>query len=292
LKPAPFDYHRVRSLEEAFALLDQYGDEARLLAGGQSLVPMLNLRIGRFGHLVDLNWLQNLAFVEETDARITIGALTRHARLESAPPPVHKGCPILAAAAHNIGHVAIRERGTLGGSLALADPAAELPLMATLLNAELELASSSGTRTVRAREFFITVLTTALEPNEVLTRASFPALGPREGWGLRWLSRRIGDFALVNAAATVSLDTDGRIERLRLALGGTGPTPEALADLEAGQRGAVPDRDWPDAVAAGAAERVEPHSDPHASAAYRRDLVRVLLARALRDALGRAGVEG
>jgi CO/xanthine dehydrogenase FAD-binding subunit len=164
--------------------------------------------------------------------------------------------------------------------------------MATLLNAELELASSSGTRTVRAREFFITVLTTALEPNEVLTRASFPALGPREGWGLRWLSRRIGDFALVNAAATVSLDTDGRIERLRLALGGTGPTPEALADLEAGQRGAVPDRDWPDAVAAGAAERVEPHSDPHASAAYRRDLVRVLLARALRDALGRAGVEG
>lgn len=292
MKPAPFDYHRVRSLEEAFALLDQYGDEARLLAGGQSLVPMLNLRIGRFGHLVDLNWLQNLAFVEETDARITIGALTRHARLESAPPPVHKGCPILAAAAHNIGHVAIRERGTLGGSLALADPAAELPLMATLLNAELELASSSGTRTVRAREFFITVLTTALEPNEVLTRASFPALGPREGWGLRWLSRRIGDFALVNAAATVSLDTDGRIERLRLALGGTGPTPEALADLEAGQRGAVPDRDWPDAVAAGAAERVEPHSDPHASAAYRRDLVRVLLARALRDALGRAGVEG
>lgn len=291
MKPAPFDYHRVQSLEEAFAVLDRCGDEARLLAGGQSLVPMLNLRIGRFGHLVDLNRLQDLAFVQETHEGIAIGALTRHVRVETAPF-VQDRCPILAAAAHNIGHVAIRERGTLGGSLALADPAAELPLMAMLLDAELELTSSNGTRTVRAREFFITVLTTALEPNEVLTRAVFPALGPREGWGLRWLSRRVGDFAIVNAAATVVLDPDRRIERLRLALGGTGPTPEALADIEAKQQGALPDQDWPEAVATQAAERVEPHSDPHASAAYRRDLVRVLLARALRDALERSRAGG
>lgn len=288
MKPAPFAYHRVERLESAFALLDRHGDDARLLAGGQSLVPMLNLRVGRFGHLVDINHLRELDFLREAEGRIEIGALTRHAAIERSEL-LERRCPILPAAARDIGHVAIRERGTLGGSLALADPAAELPLVATLFDAELELASSGGRRTVGARSFFLSVFTTALEPNEVLTRATFPALAPGEGWGFRGLSRRAGDFAMVNAAATAELNGEGsRIERLRLALGGVGTTPIALAGLECAQRRVLPEPKWPEAVAAQAAEQVEPHGDQHASTETRRELVRVLLARALRDALARA----
>jgi carbon-monoxide dehydrogenase medium subunit len=292
VKPAAFDYHRVERLEEAFVLLDRHGDEARLLAGGQSLVPMLNFRIGRFGHLVDINRLRELDFLREAERSVEIGALTRHAAIERSEL-LQRHCPILTAAARDIGHVAIRERGTFGGSLALADPAAELPLIATLLDAELDLASSNGRRTVRAREFFLSVFTTALEPNEVLTRATFPVLAPGAGWGFHGLSRRVGDFAVVNAATTVVLDGDGdRIERLQLALGGIGTTPIALAGLERAQRGVLPEPEWPEVVAARAAEQVEPHGDQHASAETRRDLVRVLLARALRDALRRAKAGG
>lgn len=288
MKPAPFAYHRVERLESALALLDRHGDDARLLAGGQSLVPMLNLRIARFRHLVDLNRLGELDFLREAEGGIEIGALTRHAAIERSGL-LERRCPILPTAAHKIGHFAIRERGTLGGSLALADPAAELPLVATLLDAELELASSNGLRTVRARAFFVSVFTTALEPKEVLTRVTFPALAPGEGWGFRGLSRRAGDFAMVNAAATVELNGEGnRIERVRLALGGVGTTPIALAGLERAQRGVPPEPKWPEVVAARAAEQVEPHADQHASAETRRDLVCVLLARALHDALGRA----
>ena len=286
MKPASFAYHRVGSLDQALALLDQHGDEARLLAGGQSLVPMLNLRLARFAHLVDINPLRDLDYVRETDGGIEIGALTRHVTLERSEL-VRRRCPILGAAARNIGHVAIRERGTLGGSLALADPAAELPLIATLLDAELEIASSTQRRRVRAREFFVAVLTTALEPNEALVCARFPAVAAGEGFGLQALSRRAGDFAIVNAAATARLD-GGRIAKLRMALGGVDATPVALASLERAQAGATPDAAWAEAMAEAAVREVEPHDDPHASADYRRDLVRVLLARALSDALGDA----
>jgi aerobic carbon-monoxide dehydrogenase medium subunit len=286
VKPAPFAYHRADSLDQALALLDQHGDEARLLAGGQSLVPMLNLRIARFGHLVDINPLRDLDCAREADGVLEIGALTRHVTLERSDL-VRRLCPILTSAARTIGHVAIRERGTLGGSLALADPAAELPLIATLLDAELEVASAGGRRRLRARDFFVGVLTTALEPNEALVCARFPTLVRGEGFGLHALSRRAGDFALVNAAATARLDA-GRIAQVRLALGGVGATPVALAALEEAQRGVTPDADWPEAVADAAMREVEPHDDPHASADYRRDLVRVLLARALGDALAGA----
>jgi carbon-monoxide dehydrogenase medium subunit len=286
VKPAPFAYHRATSLDQALALLDRHGDEARLLAGGQSLVPMLNLRIARFAHLVDINPLRDLDYVRETGGALETGALTRHVTLEHSEL-VRRLCPILAAAAKRIGHVAIRERGTLGGSLALADPAAELPLIATLLDAELEIASSTATRRVRARNFFVDVLTTALQPNEALVCARFPALAQGEGFGLHALSRRAGDFAIVHAGATLRLD-GGRVAQLRMALGGVGATPMALASLEQAQTGATPDAAWAEAVAEAAATEVEPHDDPHASADYRRDLVRVLLARALGDALGSA----
>ena len=283
MKPAPFEYHRAASLDQALALLDRHGDEARLLAGGQSLVPMLNLRIARFAHLVDINPLRDLDYVREADRGLEIGALTRHVTLERSAL-VQRLCPILTAAAKKIGHVAIRERGTLGGSLALADPAAELPLIATLLDAELEIASSANRRCVRARDFFVGVLTTALEPNEMLVCARFHALTGGRGVGLHAVSRRAGDFAIVNAGATLRLD-GGKVAQIRMALGGVGATPVALSSLEQAQIGISPDAAWAESVAEAAASDVEPHDDPHASAEYRRDLVRVLLARALRDAL-------
>ena len=283
MKPAPFAYHRAESLDQALALIDRHGDEARLLAGGQSLVPMLNLRIARFAHLVDINPLHDLDYVREAAGALEIGALTRHVTLERSEL-VRRLCPILTAAARSIGHVAIRERGTFGGSLALADPAAELPLIAVLLDAELEIASSTGRRRVPAREFFVGVLTTALEPDELLVGARFPALAKGEGFGLHAVTRRAGDFALVHAGATARLE-DGRIADLRMALGGVGATPVALDALERAQVGVTPDAAWAEAVAQAAAAEVRPHDDPHASAAYRRDLVAVLLARALDDAL-------
>jgi len=286
MKPAPFAYHRAESLDQALALLDRHGDDARLLAGGQSLVPMLNLRIARFDHLIDINPLRELDTIQEVGGGLEIGALTRHATLERSDL-VRRLCPILTLAAKSIGHVAIRERGTLGGSLALADPAAELPLIAILLDANLEIASSTGRRRVPAREFFVGVMTTALEPNEVLVSARFPALAEGEGFGLHAVTRRAGDFAIVHAAATLRLE-GGRIAQLRMALGGVGATPVALPALEQANLGVTPDASWADGVAEAATDEVQPHDDPHASAGYRRDLVRVLLGRALADALGSA----
>jgi aerobic carbon-monoxide dehydrogenase medium subunit len=286
MKPAPFAYHRAENLDQALALLDRHGDEARLLAGGQSLVPMLNLRIARFGHLIDINPLHDLDYVREAGGGLEIGALTRHVTLERSEL-IRRLCPILAAVARSIGHVAIRERGTLGGSLALADPAGDLPLIAVLLHAELEIASTSGRRRVRARDFFLGVMTTALEPGEVLVCARFPAMVEGEGFGLHAVTRRAGDFAIVHAAVTVRME-DGQIADLRMALGGVGATPLALDALEHGQVGVTPDAAWAAAVARAAAAEVHPHDDPHASAEYRRDLVAVLLERALGDALSGA----
>jgi CO/xanthine dehydrogenase FAD-binding subunit len=284
MKPAPFAYHRAETLDQALALLDRHGDEARLLAGGQSLVPMLNLRIARFAHLVDINPLHGLDYVREVAGELEIGALTRHVTIERSEL-VQRLCPILTAAAKSIGHVAIRERGTLGGSLALADPAGDLPLIAVLLDAELEIASSANRRRMRAREFFVDVLTTALEPNEVLVGARFPALARDEGFGLHAVTRRAGDFALVHAGATLRLDGAGKVEQARMALGGVGATPLALDALERAQLGVTPDAAWTRALAQAATAEVHPHDDPHASADYRRDLVAVLLERALGDAL-------
>jgi carbon-monoxide dehydrogenase medium subunit len=279
MKPAPFAYHRAANLDQALALLDRHGDEARLLAGGQSLVPMLNLRIARFAHLVDINPLHDLDYVREAAGGLEIGALTRHVTIERSEL-VRRLCPVLGTAARSIGHVANRERGTLGGSLALADPAGDLPLIAVLLDAELEIASSTQRRRMPARAFFMGVMTTALEPNEVLLAARFPALATNEGFGLHAVTRRAGDFSIVHAGATMRL-VDGRIANLRMALGGVGATPVALDALEQAQVGVTPDATWAAVVARAAAAEVQPHDDPHASADYRRDLVAVLLARAL-----------
>lgn len=287
MKPPSFEYHVPTTLGDALALAGEYGDDARVIAGGQSLVPMMNMRLARPDHVIDINGIDGLSYVRADTAVVEIGALTPHSDVERSAELARR-CPLLPAAARNIGHYALRQRGTMGGSLALADPAAELPMMAMLLDGEMEARSARQTRRIAAADFFVSVYTTALEPGEIVTAARFRALGEREGWGLRWLSRRAGDYAIVNAAATLGLDAIGRIDRIALALGGVGATPLRLTVLEQRAVGQAPAPDWARDIAAKAAASIEPESDRNASAAYRRELVAVLLRRALDDALARA----
>jgi len=286
LKPAKFEYHKPETLDEALALLAQHGDDARVIAGGQSLVPMMNMRLARPDHVIDINGIEDLSYVRSNDGAVEIGALTRHRQIEKSSLLL-QACQPLPAAARNIGHYALRERGTIGGSLALADPAAEFPLMAMLLDAEISVCSVAGQRAIPARDFFVSVFTTSLEPGEVVTEAGFRALAPDEGWGFRWLVRRSGDYAIVNAAATLALNDFGQIDRIALVLGGVGATPIRLTRLEQEARGKAATGDWACDIAAQAAAQTEPESDKHASAEYRKELIEVLLAAALEDALDR-----
>ncbi len=287
MKPAKFEYHAPSTLDEALALLAQYGDDARIIAGGQSLAPMMNMRLARPDHLIDINGIDGLSRIRPDNGSVEIGALTRHRQIERSPE-LMRLCPPLAAAAGNIGHYALRERGTIGGSLALADPAAEFPLMAMLLDAEIQVRSIAGERKVPAGDFFLSVFTTALEPEEIVTAARFRLMADAEGWGFRWFARRSGDYAIVHAAATLVLNASGRIDRIALALGGVGATPLRLTGLEQQAFGGETSDDWVSEIAAEAAARIEPESDKHASAQFRQELIEVMLAGALEDSFKRA----
>src|SRR5437868_3617792 len=224
MKPAPFEYHRAGTLDAALALLARYGETAKIIAGGQSLVPMLNFRLLKPEHLIDVNGLADLASIRVADDSAELGALVRHADLARSSA-VKDACPLLAHAAETIGHYAIRQRGTIGGSLAHADPAAQLALISRLLDAELEVAALDRRRIVPAAEFFRSIFTTALEPDELLACVRLPALATGEGWGFRVLARRAGDFAIASVAVTLALRPHRAIERFRLAIGGIGPVP-------------------------------------------------------------------
>lgn len=286
MKPAAFAYHAPRNLPDALALLATHGDAARPLAGGQSLVPMMNARVARPEHLVDINALDELRFIRESPDGVTLGALVRHREIEHAPLLRHR-CPILPAVAATIGHLAIRERGTIGGSLALADPAAQWPMLAILLNARIELANSATHRSVSARDFFAGVFTTTAETGELLTSVVFPQPGASEGWGYRAFTRRHGDFAIAAVAATLTLDATGAIARLRLALGGIGGVPVSLDAVAAAWTGRMLDADAMRDIGRQAAGAAEPGDDLQATTEFRRELIEVLTAQALADALGR-----
>jgi carbon-monoxide dehydrogenase medium subunit len=286
MKPASFTYHAPTTLDDALLLLAEFGDEARILAGGQSLVPAMNLRLARPAHLLDINGVTGLSGIAEDGGHLAIGALTRHAEIETSEL-VRRRCPILAEAARYIGHYAIRQRGTFGGSLCHADPAAEWPLMAILLDAAIEVAAPSAGRSVPARDFIQSVYTTDLAEDEILTRVLVPLPGAAEGWGYRQMSRRAGDFAIVAAATTLRLEA-GRVAALRLALGGIADVPLRLDDIECDSLGAAPDSVWIRGVTEAAADGIEPGGDLHADAEYRIELVRTLLAQAIQDALDRA----
>lgn len=287
MKPAAFRYHRPPTLDAALALLAEHGDAAKAIAGGQSLVPMMNLRLAQPAELVDLGDIAGLDGIRESGGWLEIGACTRH-QVVADDEQVRQRCPLLAEAAGGIGHYAIRQRGTIGGSLAHADPAAQLPLVAVTLGAELEIVSRRGTRRVPASEFFVSVMTTALEPDELIVGVGFPVAAPQEGQAFRLFNRRSGDYAIVSVAASL-LRRGGRVERLRLGIGAVEPVPVLLQDLCAAQAGRVTDAAWTAEVAAAAAAAIQPEDDERIPATYRRELASTLVARALTAAAERAG---
>jgi CO/xanthine dehydrogenase FAD-binding subunit len=286
MKPPVFDYIAATSIGMAVAALAEAGGEAKVLAGGQSLMPMLNFRLLRPSILIDINRIPGLDFIEETPDSIRIGALTRHFQLETSPL-VARHFPVLSCAMTHVAHLAIRNRGTIGGSLSHADPAAELPMLALLLNAELRIVSASGTRAVAARDFFLDTMTVALDGAELLIEIVLPTLPPHTGWGFEEVARRHGDFALAAVATTLTLSGD-RIAEARIALTGVGPTALRATEAETllvGQR--LDDNLTLRAVAA-VREAISPETDLHASSDYRRHLAGVLTGRALAAAWRRA----
>jgi CO/xanthine dehydrogenase FAD-binding subunit len=281
----PFDYAAPVSVDDALALLARHGSDAKVLAGGQSLLPILNYRLARPGLVVDVNDLP-LAGIGVTDGRLRVGALVRHASLTSSPV-VARECPLLAEAAGLIGNVRARTLGTLGGSLAHADPAAELPLAAVALDATIEARSVRGVRTIAVRDFFTGYLTTALAGDELLTAVDVPVTRGM-GSAMEEFSRRPGDFALVAVAALVRIDARGRIDDARVAVGGVGPGPVRLTAVEEALHGHEPTADRIARAGETARGAVAPGGDAFASAAYRTLLTGVLTKRCLTRAVARA----
>jgi aerobic carbon-monoxide dehydrogenase medium subunit len=281
--PAPFEYRRAASVEEAMALLESGGEDARLLAGGHSLLPLMKLRLARPSLLVDIGRVPGLARIEERDGGIAIGALARHRDLE-ASPLLRDRCPLLAHAAGLVGDPQVRHRGTLGGSLAHGDPASDLCAVLRCLDAEMLVRGRDGERTVAAADFFRGFLETALRPGEVLVGVRIPALARGHGWSYLKFTRRALDWAIVGVAAVVEPSGQG-IERAAVALVNMGPTPLRAVAVEAAVRGRP--RGAVAEAAAKAADGTDPPGDIHADPEYRRHLAGVLTRRALEEALGR-----
>jgi carbon-monoxide dehydrogenase medium subunit len=287
VKPGKFSYEAPRTLDEALHSLATWRDNAKIIAGGQSLAPMLNMRLARPDHLIDINRLTELGRVAVDGERLTIGAMARHAQL-GRDALVKRHAPMLGHAAETIGHYAIRQRGTIGGSLAHADPAAQLPLATIALDAEFELHSAAGTRKLGAGAFFLSVFTTALEPNELLAAIHVPVARPREGWGFRLFNRRAGDFAIVAVAATLARGEGRAIERLRLAIAGIGPVPLRVDDLVPREDTATVTTGWSARIAAAVATAVEIEDNEKIPMVFRRELVERLVRDTLDEALERA----
>ena len=286
MKPPAFKYIAANTVDKALSVLSSQGDRAKILAGGQSLTPMLNFRLAHPEMLVDINPIKELECITETGGGLQIGCLSRHRTIESSSR-IKEKWPILSAAAELVAHVAIRTRGTFGGSLAHADPAAEFPVIALLLDATMNIRNTSGTRSVPARQFFVGLFSTALMPDELLTAVHIPEWPAGRGWGLQELSRRPGDFAIAVVAATVTMQRR-KCEEVRICMGGVGSTPLRASTAERLLEGQEPDDKVLQAVGKAASEASDPSNDIHGSAEFRRHVVDVLTQRALRDAVERA----
>jgi CO/xanthine dehydrogenase FAD-binding subunit len=288
MKTAPFEYHAPRTVDEVLSLLAEHGDEAKVLAGGQSLVPLLAMRLARPSQLVDINEVDDLSFIRALDGNgVAFGALTRERDAERSSL-VAEQLPVLSDALPLVGHVSIRNRGTIGGSIAHADASAELPAVAVITEADMVVRSSAGERVVPAEEFFVGHFTTSMADDELLTEVRMPSGPTTAGWAFYEVARRHGDFALVGVAAMVSLDGD-RIDDARLALIGVADCAVRTPDAEAALRGQPPTLDTFAAAARAATDGLEPASDMHGSAEVRRHLATVATRRALTIAASRAG---
>lgn len=288
MKPAPFDYHRPGSIAEATQLLGELGDEAKLLAGGQSLVPMLSLRLAFFDHLIDISRLTEMQGIEERPDSVYVGAGTTEAAVE-AHAGIAQSVPLLARSTPYIGHFQIRNRGTVGGSIAHADPAGEYPAVALALDAELDCASTRGRRTIPAAEYFTGLWSTSMEPDEMLVGIRFPKWNGRHGFAVEEFARRHGDFAIAGAVVGVQLDADDRVQRCAIGLLGLGSTPVRASAAESAAIGkSVSDIDGKDLGAQAMTGLDEVPSDLQGSAAYRKRVGAAMLARAWDAACGEA----
>ena len=286
MKPAPFAYDQPRSVEDAVGLLARYGDDAKVLAGGQSLIPLLNFRLARPERLVDINRIDELAYIRRREESLHLGALTRMAALERSPL-VAARWPLLVEAAHLVGHAQIRSRGTVGGSVAHADPAAELPAALAALRATFHVRSRRGSRTLAADEFFVTHLTTALAPDELLVEIAVQPLATRTGTAIVEYARVHGDFALGGAAVVLSLQEDGACAGASIVLLAAAQAPLRASAAEESLAGAAPEGAALAAAAELAGDEIKV-SGPDAP--YRRALVAELTRRALATAAERARV--
>jgi aerobic carbon-monoxide dehydrogenase medium subunit len=287
MKPASFDYFAPATLDETLELLHEHGDEAKILAGGQSLMPLMNLRLARPKIVIDINRLSGLdgiALMDEGD--LVIGALTRHRAVEKSAL-VREQNPLLAAAMPLIGHFQIRNRGTMGGSLVHADPAAELPALAVLLDCEFSLARKGGVRIVPAADFFLGYTATVIEPEELLTEIRFPSWRPRAIWAIDEIARRKGDFALVGAALSAELDAVANIQDVAIVVFGVGSKPQRIKSADSILKGQRVDQRVLRELGQAVAKELEPDSDIHASAEYRKEVGGVLARRVLQSALSR-----
>jgi aerobic carbon-monoxide dehydrogenase medium subunit len=287
MKPAAFDYQRAATVENALHSLAAYGERAKVLAGGQSLIPMLNLRVMQTERLIDIGRLNELKYVKHVGDEIRIGALTTHNAVMNAEL-VRTSCPIMAEAYHHVAHHSVRNRGTIGGSLCHNDPAAEMPLVMHLVNATLVARNANGEREIAAAEFFKGSFSTILGSDELLVEIRIPVMPPRYGWSFQEFSQRKGDFALVAAGALLTVNGE-RYRDVRIGYRSVGPEVFRLANVEALLEGKALDPELHSQAGNLAMDSVDPPPDVHADAAYRRDLVRTLTVRALGEALRRAG---
>ena len=288
MKPAPFEYYAPRSVPEVLSLLHEHGYDAKVLAGGQSLVPMMNFRLVQPAVIVDINHIPELAAIQAEKKSLKLGAMVRHATAEK-DSMVKEMAPLVYESMPQIATTQIRNRGTIGGSLSHADSSAELVVVSTALEAKFKIQNQDGERVIPASEFFIGLLMTAMEPEELLVEIEIPSLPPRSGWSLKEVARRPHDFALVGVAAVITLDRKERCESARLVYlsAGDGPisAPEAATLLKG-------EKITPDLIAAAAdkaaVDEIDPGNDIHASAEFRRHLANVLTRRALEEAHQRA----
>lgn len=287
MKPAKFEYYKPTTLSEALSLLEETGDDGKIIAGGQSLVPIMNMRLAAPKYLIDINGLSELNYIKNEDNILKIGTLTRQSTVEKSEI-VANACGLLTEAISQIGHVQTRNRGTFGGSIVHADPSAELPLALLTLNGSVQIASMDEVRSVDAEDLFVTYLTTDIMPTEILTAVHIPIIKGRNGYSFQEIARRHGDFALVAASCIMTVDDQDEISSVRLALGGVEAIPLLIEDAEDIMVGETLSDSLLDKVVESVEFAVEPESDLHASAEYRTHLAKMLTKRTLTQAYERA----
>jgi CO/xanthine dehydrogenase FAD-binding subunit len=291
MKPAPFEYHAPDSLEQALELFSQYSADAKILAGGQSLVPAMNFRVVQPSMLIDLNRVAELSYIHEEEGVIRVGSMTRERQLE-IDPSIAKRTPLLHEAVPFIAHPQIRNRGTIGGSLVHADPAAELPVLMTALNARLKARNASGERWIDAREFFTGMFTTALIADEILVEIELPFMAAHTGWSFMEVAPRAGDYAMMGMAALVTLDENGKCRGVKLVYLNAGDGPVDAKEAAKLLEGATLTDELINEAAALASEKeINPFGNIHASADFQRHLAKVLTKRAIQQAARRAEIE-